>query len=85
MNEEYMSKQQILDLIEDTKETNDVISILKCRIKLFETDEDIVKVVRCKDCKNSSHWYGDRCRCNLWTDIGVAVFEDGYCSYGEKR
>lgn len=46
---------------------------------------DVVKVIRCKDCKNSSHWYGDRCRCNLWTDIGVAVFEDGYCSYGEQK
>ena len=27
MNEEYMSKQQVLDLIEDTKETNAVLSV----------------------------------------------------------
>lgn len=46
---------------------------------------DVIEVVRCKDCKNSSHWYGDRRRCSLWTDIGTVVFEDGYCNYGEKK
>lgn len=46
---------------------------------------DAVEVVRCKDCKHSEHWYGDKCLCSLWSELGIDVFEDGYCSYGERR
>lgn len=46
---------------------------------------DAVPVVRCKDCKYSEHWYGDRNRCFLWAEDGIGVFEDGYCSYGERK
>ena len=46
---------------------------------------DVVEIIRCKDCKNSSHWYRDRRICTLWTDDGAAVFEDGYCNYGERK
>lgn len=46
---------------------------------------DVVEVVRCKDCKHSEYWYRDKCRCSLWSEIGIDVFEDGFCSYGERR
>ena len=47
---------------------------------------DAVPVVRCKDCKNSDAWYGDKRICRLWNDKdGHDVFEDGFCSYGERR
>ena len=44
-----------------------------------------VKIVRCKDCKHSEHWYRDKARCFLWYEGGIDVWEDGYCSYGERR
>ena len=43
------------------------------------------EIVRCKDCKNSLHWYRDRRRCFLWSEDGVSVFDDGFCSYAERR
>lgn len=46
---------------------------------------DAVEVVRCKYCKHSEHWYGDKSRCFLWSETGIDVFEDGYCSYGKRR
>lgn len=45
---------------------------------------DAVPVVRCKDCKHSELWYSDRRRCFLWCETGNSVFDDGYCSYGER-
>lgn len=46
---------------------------------------DAVPVVRCKDCKNSEHWYRDKRRCFLWVETGIDVFEDGYCNYAERE
>lgn len=43
---------------------------------------DAVPVVRCKHCRHSTEWYGDKRRCFLWHENGIGVFEDGYCSYG---
>lgn len=43
------------------------------------------ELVRCKDCKNSEHWYADRRRCFLWHENGVSVFDDGFCNYGERK
>lgn len=42
-------------------------------------------IVRCKDCKNSEHWYRDRRRCFLWSEDGVSVFDDGFCNYAKRR
>lgn len=42
-------------------------------------------VVRCKDCKNSEPWYGDKSRCFLWHETGIDVFNDGFCNYGERQ
>jgi hypothetical protein len=60
------------------------------RYKLFEKcieaapTIDTVPVVRCKDCKYSEHWYRDKKRCFFWCEVGIGVFEDGFCSYGER-
>lgn len=43
------------------------------------------RLVRCKDCKHSHPWYADKSICELWTETGVDVFNDGFCSYGERR
>jgi hypothetical protein len=43
------------------------------------------EITRCKDCKNSEHWYRDRRRCFLWSEDGVTVFDDGFCNYAERR
>lgn len=43
------------------------------------------EIIRCKDCKNSEHWYRDKLRCFLWHKTGIDVFEDGYCNYAERR
>lgn len=43
------------------------------------------EIMRCKDCKNSEHWYRDRRRCFLWSEDGVSVFDDGFCNYAERR
>ena len=45
----------------------------------------IYEIVQCKDCKHSEHWYSDKCLCYLWSETGIDVFDDGYCSYGERR
>ena len=41
------------------------------------------EIVRCKDCKHSEQWYGDKRRCFLWQEDGIGVFNDGFCNYGE--
>ncbi len=43
------------------------------------------EIIRCKDCKNSEHWYRDRRRCFLWSEDGVSVFDDGFCNYAERK
>lgn len=42
-------------------------------------------LVRCRECKYSKNWYGDHRLCYLWAETGIGVFEDGYCSHGERR
>ena len=43
------------------------------------------EIICCKDCKYSVHWYRDRRRCFLWHEVGVAVFDLGFCNYAERR
>ena len=51
---------------------------------LPEAEEDVVKVVRCKDCKNRTY---DRSRdlyyCCLYYGLG-SVRDNNYCSLGER-
>ena len=43
------------------------------------------EIILCKDCKHSEHWYRDKCRCFLWAENGIDVFDDGFCNYAERR
>ncbi len=43
------------------------------------------EIIRCKDCKNSEHWYADRRRCFLWVEDGISVFDNGFCNYAKRR
>lgn len=43
------------------------------------------QIVRCKYCKHSEEWYGNKRRCFFWAGNGIDVFEDGYCSYGRPK
>lgn len=45
---------------------------------------EVEPVVRCRDCKNAVSWYGKKFRCFLWSNTGIGVFEDGFCSYGAR-
>ena len=62
----------------------DIRDIAKKELRYTST-ADVVEVVRCKDCKNSEHWYRDKRRCFLWNETGINVFEDGFCNYAERR
>lgn len=51
----------------------------------FQHWVEIQPTVRCKDCKHSTEWYGDRRRCFLWCEDGISVFEDGFCNYWDQK
>ena len=59
-------------------------------IQIVENPTDIVKVVRCKDCKHYDNSEGIQW-CNLNSKFYPGGFdwhnfpEDGFCSYGERR
>lgn len=55
------------------------------RETLKDMKEAQPEIIRCKDCKHSEHWYGDKRRCFLWHETGIDVFEDGYCNYAERK
>lgn len=65
------------------KIANDYADIVKKRIETLPSAQP--EIIRCKDCKNSEHWYRDRRRCFLWSEDGVSVFDDGFCSYAERK
>ena len=46
---------------------------------------DVRPVVYCRDCENAKHWYSDKYLCYLWSESGIDVFADGFCSYGKRR
>ena len=76
-------RRRISDERTDDKRWNEALN-RACRIVCDQPTVDAVPVVRCQECKHSSKWYGDKCRCFLWSKIGIDVFDDGFCSYGEK-
>ena len=51
----------------------------------FKNKEDVVEVVRCKDCINYKDWGDGNITCRFWTDQWDAATEpNAYCSYGKK-
>ena len=49
---------------------------------LIETVEELVSVVRCKDCRFNKHPSNDLC---LIKKAGIYPDDDDFCSYGEKE
>lgn len=82
------------------EEAIEILSEMRSEYNLFGDEEEATRyhvlswairamnaepVVRCKDCKHSHPWYADRRICELWAETGVDVFNDGFCSYGERK
>ena len=78
MTNDLISRQAAIDEMRTCRFVVDAIEKIR---GLPSTQPEII---RCKDCKNSEHWYRDRRRCFLWSEDGVSVFDDGFCSYGER-
>lgn len=57
----------------------------KCYATVTANTVDAVPVVRCWECKHSHPWYADRRTCVMWSETGTSVFNDGFCSYGERK
>lgn len=57
--------------------------------RYFEEAEDVVPVVRCKDCDFFNNYNPDRTYCEEhsdgWGDSIVYVDEDDYCSFGIRK
>lgn len=58
----------------------------QCKFDKDIAEEQLKKIVRCKDCKYSS--LNGKYGCNLITDDGsreMGLFGDDYCSFGERE
>ena len=61
-----------------------------CRLTKIADDfiaNDVVPVVRCKDCKHFCPYEGEGHKGDCAELVGLesCVYEDDYCSYGERR
>lgn len=48
----------------------------------FKSKDDVVEVVRCKDCKHWKQVTAERHACRI---LGFEMDYDEYCSYGERK
>lgn len=51
-------------------------------IKAYLEQNDVVEVVRCRDCK---HWNEEDHWCNIRDSYGWDYKPDDFCSYGERK
>ena len=86
-----ISRQNVIDTIDKYISGFDAIDAnfldgLKTAKKLIKELPSVhPEIIRCKDCKNSEHWYRDKRRCFLWEESGIDVFDNGFCNYAERR
>lgn len=80
MAKEYIERKAV---IEETRKPRLSDAELRRKMTLIPS-ADVVKVVRCKDCKKYGTPY---CAVDLWTtDITMRkATENGFCSFGERR
>jgi hypothetical protein len=88
---EYTEREKVNTLIknygigaiEDGRKTLDPVDdiVMLAKGLDFIPAADVVEVVRCKDCVNSTRHDGYSCYCNYFLDY---VSLNGFCSYGEK-
>jgi hypothetical protein len=86
-NQSRFSAEEIINICDKSvQDENGWLGGLKEAIQaVIELPSVQSEIIRCKDCKNSEHWYRDRRRCFLWAEDGVSVFDDGFCNYAERR
>ena len=87
---DLISRQAAIDAINhiclvDTEYDCTLLDRVDVRYVLSKLPSAQPDVIRCKDCKHSAHWYGDKDRCYLWAEGGIDVFKDGFCNYAERR
>lgn len=80
-----ISRQAAIDGFYEMASDTDHLCTVGDYISFLESLSAQPEIVRCRDCKNSEHWYRDRRRCFLWSESGVSVFDDGFCNYAERR
>lgn len=80
---DYISRQEAVDALAGWKISPIVLDPVP--------SDDVVEVVRCKDCKHykrnipcvGGHYNG----CDEWIDEGnaITVYDNDFCSYGERK
>lgn len=68
----YKEILRLLDYSDMTESTNDAI----------ESQNDVIEVIRCKDCRFNKYPLNDLC---LIKKAGLYPDDDDFCSYGERR
>lgn len=84
--DEYISKQDVLQMIESDAMWNRSFAVLYDDISDMPA-ADVAPVVRCKDCKHyQQNPYSDEddTWCMLWADW-IPTEPDDFCSYGERK
>lgn len=85
----YYEEERDNKIISALKEISSQLVNIK---KAIETKEDVVPVVRCKDCKHFVCQNTTEPYCQIWTDkVGkyrdydCDTEDDNYCGYGERK
>lgn len=88
---DYITKEEVLSLLNpnDTRISEPYIALVREEIKL-RPSADVIKVVRCKDCKylkpfTSQYGAGQFCECPCSFGGQGIKKPDDYCSYGKQR
>jgi hypothetical protein len=90
---EYIEREKALNLISDIFFATDPngeeqCSVIKCSRAIRNAPSaDVVEVVRCKDCKHFCPYEGEEHKGDCAELVGLesCVYEDDFCSYGERR
>jgi hypothetical protein len=92
---EYINREELLKDINDSvrfSTRNGVSAELRGAHKIVDCIRsapacDVVEVVRCKDCKHFCPYEGEEHKGDCAELVGLesCVYEDDYCSYGERR
>ena len=88
MMDDLISRQAAIDALKNERSDWNCdynVPVDHCIDAIYSVPSAQPEIIRCKDCKHGEHWYRDNARCFLWHDTGIDVFEDGFCSYAERR
>lgn len=81
---DLINRQAAIDLINDIDLINFTAKgVIRDRLRKLPPAQP--EIIRCKECKYCEHWYADKGRCFFWHEVGIDVFEDGFCNYAERR